>query len=178
MSSTNFTALSGEQSNFLQPDPPICQVSGQRFALVSFVSPQSNQKHDKIAMKIRGVFATTEEAGEKAKQLQKMDSLVDIYVVELYNWVPVPPSPDDIQDQVHQDQMLNELIQGHTEQQKLAQEEFQSRKDDMLRKNEEDNEKKQKDNVLLNEAALQDEDPWLKSKNEGDSKNVGEEKND
>ena len=160
-----------ETTQSLQPDSQICQIAGQRYALVSFVSPQSNQKHDKIAMKIRGVFATTEEAGEKAKQLQKLDSLVDIYVVELYNWVPVPPSPDDIHDQVHQDKMLNDIIQGHTEQQRLAQEEFESRKEEMLKKNEEENKRLvEQQNTQTPEKgvteALEGEDPWLQNKTE------------
>mgnify|MGYP001410053683 CR=1 FL=1 len=83
----------------------VLQVPNQKFALVSFVSPESNQKHPKLAMKIRAVFPTVEEAREHSARIMKKNKWFDVYVVEMYNWVLIPPNPDDIQDQEHQDQM-------------------------------------------------------------------------
>lgn len=165
---------SEKEVNFLDPDPERYQTPGQKYALVSFVSPQSNQKYDKIAMKIRGVYSTLEEASARAKALQKFDKIVDIYVVEMYQWVPVPPNPDDVQSQEYQDNMLNDIISGHAEQQELAALEFENRKNEMIEKNKRENEEQQKKNAAEQELGTADsnstdvtfseEDPWMKSK--------------
>lgn len=159
-----------KEVNFLDPDPERYQTPGQKYALVSFVSPQSNQKYDKIAMKIRGVYSTLDEASARAKSLQKFDKIVDIYVVEMYQWVPVPPNPDDVQSQEYQDNMLNDIISGHAEQQELAAIEFEDRKKEMIEKNTKENEEKNRKNKEEDESnsvevTLSGEDPWMKSKN-------------
>lgn len=159
-----------KEVNFLDPDPERYQTPGQKYALVSFVSPQSNQKYDKIAMKIRGVYSTLDEASARAKSLQKFDKIVDIYVVEMYQWVPVPPNPDDVQSQEYQDTMLNDIISGHAEQQELAAIEFEERKKEMIEKNTKENEEKNRKNKEADESksvevTLSEEDPWMKSKN-------------
>jgi len=46
-------------------------VPGQLFACVSFVGPDLPQKNEKFGMKIRGCFATRDEAARHAKRLQK-----------------------------------------------------------------------------------------------------------
>lgn len=158
--------MSTDEVNFLDPDPERYQMPGQKYALVSFVSPQSNQKYDKIAMKLRGVFATLEEASARAKAMQKFDKLVDIFVVEQYQWVPVPPCPDDVKSQEYQDGMLNDIISGHAEQQELAAQEFENRKMEMIEKNKKDNEEKTKAHTAVQQQALEQEDPWMKSKRE------------
>ena len=62
-------------------------VPGQLFACISLVGPDCPQKNDKFGLKIRGCFATRDEAGNHAKRLQKEDATFDIYVVELYKWL-------------------------------------------------------------------------------------------
>ena len=72
-------------------------VPGQLFACVSFVGPDMPQKNEQLGMKIRGCFPTREEAGAHAKRLQKDDALVDIYVVDMYKWLLIPPKRDEIE---------------------------------------------------------------------------------
>lgn len=148
------------------------QVPNQKFALVSFVSPESTQKHPKLAMKIRAVFPTVEEAREHASRIMKKDKWFDVYVVEMYNWVLIPPNPDDIQDQEHQDQMLNTMVKEYREQQDAASEMFDERKRDMVENaNKKTAELKAKNaaeeaassSQLANE--LNDNDVWLSRKN-------------
>ena len=149
----------------------VLQVPNQKFALVSFVSPESNQKHPKLAMKIRAVFPTVEEAREHAARIMKKDKWFDVYVVEMYNWVLIPPNPDDIQDQEHQDQMLNTMVKEYREQQDSANEMFEERKREMINNaNKQTDELKAKNKAeeearngqLANE--LNDNDVWLSRK--------------
>lgn len=115
-----------EEVDHLEED--IIQVPGQKFALISIVSPNSKQKHDSCALKIRGVFATEEEGRKHAEKLSKIDQMFDVFLVDMYKWLPVPPDPSHIGDTVYQDKMLNEIIQGHKEQQMIVRQHFEEQK--------------------------------------------------
>ncbi len=101
--------------------------NGQRFALVSFVGPEQRQKNDVMGMKIRGCFATQEEAASHVKKLQAFDGSVDIFMLEVGKWVPIPPNAEDIEDVQYQEQYLQELMKGYRESQLKAKEIFQQR---------------------------------------------------
>ena len=104
------------------------KVSGQNWALVSFVSPTSNQKTSSIGMKIRGVFDTREEATEYIKRLIRIDPMFDIFICEMYNWCLVPPDPELIADQNYQEEQLNSLVSEYRKNQIYAREHFEERK--------------------------------------------------
>lgn len=112
-------------------DVDTAKVPGQNYALISIVSENSTQKSDKLCMKIRGVFSTMDEAKARASMLQKMDSTFDIYVVDMYSWLLLPPDPELI-DQEHVDQKLNEIITGHRESQLRAKMHFEERKSELM----------------------------------------------
>ena len=116
--------------DYLQPDS--IQIPGQKYALISVVSPTSNQKNEMCGVKIRGVFEDLESAKIHAQKLQRTDPIFDVYLVELYKWLPVPPNNDMISDQVYQDSVLNELVRGHAEEQIRAKEFFEQRKHDVM----------------------------------------------
>lgn len=104
-------------------------VPGQLYACLSFVSPNSRQKSDQLAMKIRGIFATEAECKAHILKLQKLETVsVDVYVAPLYKWLVIPPDPDAIQDQHYQEQFLEELMTGYKESQDRAKEHFVERK--------------------------------------------------
>lgn len=106
----------------------VFQITSQRFALISVVSPQSNQKHSTCALKIRGVFATEEEGRRHADKISKMDTTFDVFLVDMYKWLPIPPDTDLIEDKVYQEKLLNDIIQGHKEQQVLVKQHFEEQK--------------------------------------------------
>ena len=149
---------SSDKHEYLTTDP--ISVPGQKYALVSFVSPQGNQKADKMAMKIRGTFGTIEEAKGHAQRLQKLDSAFDVYVVEMYNWVPIPPKPEEIESQEYQEEWLNSFIKGHHEQQELAKQHFEQRKGEMINNISKENEEINAENL----NGLEQDDPWIVNK--------------
>jgi hypothetical protein len=109
-------------------------VPGQLFACISFVGPDQPQKNEKLGMKIRGCFATRDEAASHAKRLQKEDALVDIYVVDMYKWLLIPPDRDQISDVHYQNEKLEEIMVKYRENQSQAAAMFEKRKRDMVAK--------------------------------------------
>lgn len=105
----------------------LIQIPSQKVALISVVSPTSSQKHEACGLKIRGVFSTREEAEFHVKRLQKLDSTFDIYLVDMYKWLLIPPDNSQIDNNEYQEEMLTKIIKGHKEQQYLAKEFHQQR---------------------------------------------------
>lgn len=124
------------------------KVSGQNYALISVVSPQGSQKSENICLKIKGVFNTLEDANKHAEMLQKIDSTFDIYVVEMYSWLLVPPDPTLI-EQKHVDSKLNEIIGGHRESQLKAKMYFEERKRELIENINVENDRQKEENEKM-----------------------------
>ena len=106
-------------------------VPGQLFACLSVVGPSCPQKTDKFGIKIRGAFATRDEAAKHAKRLQKEDPTFDIYVVDMYKWLLIPPDPTKIEDVHYTNEKLEEIMTGYKENQSQAARMFNERKQAM-----------------------------------------------
>jgi len=109
-------------------------VPGQLFACISFVGPDLPQKNEQLGMKIRGCFPTREEAASHAKRLQKDDAMVDIYVVDMYKWLLIPPKRDEIENVHYQNEKLEEIMSKYRDNQRQAAALFEKRKRDMMAK--------------------------------------------
>lgn len=107
-------------------------IPGQQYALINVVSPTSKQKNNTCGVKIKGVFATIDEAKIHAQKLSKLDPTFDVFLVELYKWLPIPPSIEDIEDKQHQDEKLNKIIDEHKAEQLRAKEHFEQRKEMLM----------------------------------------------
>jgi hypothetical protein len=106
-------------------------VPGQIYACLSVVGPEAPQKNDKFGIKIRGAFNSRDEAASHAKRLQKEDPTFDIYVVDMYKWLLIPPDPTHIEDAHYADEKLEALMAGYKENQAQAAAMFAERKRDM-----------------------------------------------
>lgn len=106
-------------------------VPGQAFACLSIVGPECPQKNEKFGIRIRGAFATRDEAANHAKRLQKEDGTFDIYVVDLYKWLLIPPDSDKIEDVHYSNEKLEEIMSGYKENQSQAARMFSERKQSM-----------------------------------------------
>ena len=109
-------------------------VPGQLYALISIVGPDMPQKNDQLGLKIRGCFATKDEAESHAKRLQKEDGVVDIYVVDMYKWLLIPPDRLQIDNVHYQNEKLEEIFSKYRENQRQAAAHFEKRKRDMMAK--------------------------------------------
>ena len=109
-------------------------VPGQIFACISLVGPDCPQKNDKFGLKIRGAFNSRDEAANHAKRLQREDATFDIYVVDMYKWLLIPPDRDHIEDVHYNDEKLEEIMTKYRENQSMAARMFEERKRDMASK--------------------------------------------
>ena len=147
------------------------KINGQNYALVSFVSPESNQKiKEGIGMKIKGVFDKLDEAKEHAEKLQKLDPTFDIYVVEMYSWLLVPPNPDLVSDQVNVDQKLNDIIVGHKESQLKSKMYFEERKRELQENIKKENTKQIEENEKIKEINVKQESEENEENEENEEK--------
>lgn len=144
--------------DFLDEDTTV--PKNQNYALISVVEPNSNQKSNQCALKIKGVFESREEAEKHVQLCMKMDPTFDIYLVEMGKWLPIPPNNSEIEDEVHQNDTLNNLIKGYKEQQILSKQHFEERKREQINAMLEQNLlNKQDSNIDLSEL---EKDPPLK----------------
>ena len=109
-------------------------VPGQVFACLSVVGPECPQKTDKFGIKIRGCFATNAEAAAHAKRLQKEDATFDIYVVDMYKWLLIPPDREQIEDTHYADEKLEEMMVAYKDNQAQGRKLFEERKRDSMAK--------------------------------------------
>lgn len=109
-------------------------VPGQLYACLSIVGPDRPQRSDQFAIKIRGCFSTKDEAANHAKRLQKEDATFDIYVVDMFQWLVIPPRSEEIQDTHYVEEKLEEMMTAYRENQAQARKLFEERKRDMMAK--------------------------------------------
>ena len=109
-------------------------VPGQIYACLSIIGPECPQKNDKFGIKIRGAFANRDEAANHAKRLQKEDPTFDIYVVDMYKWLLIPPDSSKIEDVHYTNEKLEEIMTGYKENQAQAARMFNERKQGMMDK--------------------------------------------
>jgi len=107
-------------------------VPGQIYACLSVIGPEAPQKNDQFGIKIRGAFATRDEAANHAKRLQREDPTFDIYVVDMYKWLLIPPDPTKIEDVHYTNEKLEEIMTGYKENQSQATRMFNERKEAMM----------------------------------------------
>lgn len=116
-----------EQQNNVYLDEDPIKIPGQSFLLLSVVSPEGRQKSDQLAVKIRGVFETREEADAHAKRLMSADPSFDVFVADMYRWLVLPPPADYLEEEYANNELLNELIHGYKESQQKSKEFFERR---------------------------------------------------
>ena len=75
-------------------------------------------------LKIRGTYASQEEAVARSKRLQRLDPLHNIFVAECGKWLPWDPEPSDVAEQEYAEEQLNTLMKKYKENEELK-EQFQ-----------------------------------------------------
>ena len=122
----------------LKEDAPIV---GQLWACLSFLSPEGIRNCSVRGLKIRGVFATRDDAEAHAKQLSESD-IFHVFVGEVGKWLPWDPDPNDSDDQVYQEEELQKLMHAYKQNQEKEKKMQQQRKSDMIQTSTQDETKK------------------------------------
>ena len=91
---------------------------------ISFAKKEDSTE---FALKIKGVFKNKADAEMHARNLQLTDSRFDLLVVEMYKWLLMPPPVSFIDNQIHIDDRLTNIIKSHNEEQIKANQVFSDR---------------------------------------------------
>lgn len=86
-------------------------------------------------LKVRGSYATQEEATARAKKLQRTDAIHNIYVAEVGKWLAWDPNPNNVQSQEYQNDQLNELMRSYKENEQQREEFFKQNPEARTAKN-------------------------------------------
>lgn len=110
-----------------------------------------------LAIKVRGCFKTYEDASSHAKKLQSIDEYHNVYVAECNKWCPFMIEDDDklVESSEYANDELNSMMKTYMENQEKAKLFHEYRKNDLIKKNIEDNIKLKKDNILETESLLE-----------------------
>jgi hypothetical protein len=88
-------------------------IPNQAWCCLSFLSPETLKNCTIRSVKVRGVYATREEANERAKFLQQIDPDFNIFVAEVGKWLAWDPDPSTIEDQVYREKQLQEIMTNY-----------------------------------------------------------------
>ena len=116
--------------DYLTEDP---EIPGQKYGLVTIVGPHMPQKCDVWGLKIRGVTDSLDRAKAICKRLMQSDPDYDIYTVELGKFFPLNVEPYQVSDVEYQNDQLNALMKNYLENRELANQEYQQRKNEMMK---------------------------------------------
>jgi len=93
----------------LDEDP---ELRGQKYALMSFISPEGIMNCKVRGIKVRGVYASESEAKAACEKLKKVDKYFDIFVGEVGKWLPWNPSTKQVEKVVHRNKKLDKIMQN------------------------------------------------------------------
>ena len=93
-----------------------CSEEGLDYTVISIVGDDNLGR----ALKIKGFYETEQEARDKTKELSEIDSTFENYVIETYRWLKADIKPDDIEDQVYDNEELNLMTKEQKAQKKKA----------------------------------------------------------
>jgi hypothetical protein len=149
----------------LTEDDPI---SGQKFVLVSIITPELIQNCSVRGIKVRGVYGTEQEARIKASELQKRDTLHNIYVAPVGKWLPWEDDPNKAHDEEYAEGELNRIMKGLKENQAKSKMLHEQRKNDLIEKTLKEQEKRKK--KLDKKSDLSNDDDLVNNKSSNDTK--------
>lgn len=109
----------------------------QKFVCLSFLTPTKEDKATLSGIKIRGVFATYDEACAHAKKLQNYDEYHNVFVGEMGKWLPFDPDPESkfVKDSEYANEKLNSIMKNYQENQEKSKLFHEHQKNEQIKKN-------------------------------------------
>lgn len=102
------------------------KVPDVNFAIISFAESDP-ERHEVetpagcLGVKFRGAFASKKEAEDFLEStLSKLERDVDMFIVDMYKWLLLPPHVDDIKDVRYREDYLQNMFSSYEESQKAA----------------------------------------------------------
>jgi hypothetical protein len=90
------------------------KIFKQRFLIIAFISPEGISGCKTRAFKVRGVYETQKEAETACEQFRAMDGAkFNLFVAPVGMWCEFDPDPKKVENQVHADEKLQDLMKGY-----------------------------------------------------------------
>jgi len=99
--------------DYLDEDPPIPR---QEWVCISYLSPEGLKNCKVRGVKVRGCYATEEEANNRAKAIQEFDPNFDVFVGQIGKWLAWNPDPSTAINQEYSNEKLNDLMKSYKQQ--------------------------------------------------------------
>ena len=132
-------------------------------------------------VKVRGTFATYNEAQARAKVLQRMDRSFHVFVGQVGYWLPWDPQADNVANEEYLEEELNTMMKEYKQNEirkDMFYEEQKREKQQDAMKERLEAEAKQKEELEKTKDSLNDVDPWMKSKFSDSEASKAEESNE
>ena len=110
------------------------EIRGQKWVLLSFVSPEGVMNCKVRGVKVRGVFSTEIEARSACDKLKQKDKYFDIFVGEMGKWLPWDPTPEQVKEVKFRNKKLDKIMNKIHETELNTLNEVVGRKKEMLDK--------------------------------------------
>jgi hypothetical protein len=124
--------MPSEKIDWLDEDPVI---SNQKYFVLSYVVPKDNKTP---MVKVRGVYASTDECKSRIKKLQQTDKYFHMFICEVGKWgaLMTQEELDNIEslDVEYQNSQLNEIMKKYKENKEQSNLHFEERKERMKQK--------------------------------------------
>jgi hypothetical protein len=122
--------------DYLDEDP---EIPSQLWACLSIFTPNSikdpegniiKSKHNVRAFKIRGCYATEEQARKRCEQIRQFDKNHNVFIGNVGKWLPWDDDVSNVEEAVYAETKLNDMMKSYRESQQQAKEHMESRKID------------------------------------------------
>ena len=115
----------------LNEDP---EILGQKYALLSFVSPEGIMNCKVRGLMVRGVYATQEEANTACEKLKRIDKYHDIFVGPVGKWLPWNPTSKQVEKVKYRNKKLDKIMKKIHDSDNKSLNELVGRRKEMLDK--------------------------------------------
>ena len=110
------------------------EIRNQEWVCLSIVTPELVKNCKVRAIKIRGTYATEEEAKRRCAQLNKKDPYFNIYIAQVGVWVPWCDDPEQADDVEYSNKELNKIMKAYKNNIEQSKELHEMRKNDFVKK--------------------------------------------
>ena len=134
MTSDSYDKTNSTEFDILEEDP-VHLLGGLRWCVLATTHPMddpSKEHNTLVALKIKGAFASHDDADIFAKDIAKVDKRYDVLIAPLGKWLMMPVDLSMIGNQKTHDKMLTNILQHHNDKEELERVKFERRKEDLM----------------------------------------------
>ena len=154
-------------------------IPSQQFVCLSFLSPEKidpsvlkNKDTTMRGLKVRGVFATLDEAKAFSLKLRDKDPYFNIFVGPVGKWLPWD-STEHTEEENYQEKELNDLMQAYKKNQELSKKEIEKKIQEAKNNSQKQKKKKKKS---LKKPTIDESSDEEQSNKEESNESTNEEK--